>query len=57
MAWGKPAGYLQAWSRIWTLEYHEHIQLAVSMGLKLGASKLVVQHSNHLAILSPWMGC
>ena len=39
-AGGKPAGYLQAWSRIWTRDYREQIQLAVRAGLELGASKL-----------------
>ena len=42
----KQAGYLQAWSRIWTQDYHEQIQLAVREGLELGTSKLQVQRSN-----------
>ena len=29
LAGGKPAGYLQAWSRIWTREDCDEIQLAV----------------------------
>ena len=52
-AGGKPAGYLHAWSRIWTWDYREQIQLAVRAGLELGASKLQVQRSNHSATLPP----
>ena len=36
---------LQAWPRIWTLDYQEQIQLAVRVGLELRASKLQVQRS------------
>ena len=32
MTEGKPAGYLQAWSRIWTWHFREQIQLAVRAG-------------------------
>ena len=32
-AGGKPAGYLQARSRIWTRDYREQIQLTVRTGL------------------------
>ena len=46
-----PAGYLQAWLRIWTRDYHEQIQLVVRAGLELKASKLQVQLSNHPATL------
>ena len=46
---GKPASYLQAWSRIWTRDYHEQIQLAVRTRLELGASELQIQRSNHSA--------
>ena len=53
MARGKPAGYLQAWSRIWNRDYCELIQLAVRAGLELRASELQVQRSNHLATLPP----
>ena len=38
---------LQAWPRIWTLDYEEQIQLGVRAGLQLGASELQVQSSNH----------
>ena len=40
MVGGKPAGYLQAWSRIWTRDNREQIQLAVKAGLELGASEM-----------------
>ena len=46
---GKPASYLQAWSRIWTRDYREQIQLAVRARLELGASELQIQRSNHSA--------
>ena len=36
---GKPAGYLQAWSRIWTRDYREQIQQAVMAGLELESSE------------------
>ena len=48
---GKPVGYLQAWSRIWTWEYRQQIQLAVRAGRQLGASGLQVQRSNRSATL------
>ena len=32
MVGGKPAGYLQAWLRIWTWDYREQIQLAFRPG-------------------------
>ena len=52
LAWGKPAGYLQAWPRIWTRDYREQILLAVSWArLELGASELQVQRSNRSATL------
>ena len=38
MAGGKPAGYLQAWSRIWTRDNREQIQLVV--GARLGATEM-----------------
>ena len=38
---------LQAWTRIWTRDYREQIQLAVRAGLELGASELQVQRSKH----------
>ena len=50
---GKPAGYLQEWSRIWTWDYREQIQLAVRARLELGASELKVQRSNRSATLPP----
>ena len=50
---GKPVGYLQAWSRIWTRDYGKQIQPAVRVGLELGASELQVQRSHHSATLSP----
>ena len=53
MAGGKPAGYLQAWSRIWTRDNREQIQLAVKAGLELAASELQVQRSDHSATLPP----
>ena len=53
MAEGKPAGYLQAWPRIWTRDYREQIQLAVRAGLEQGASELQVQRSNQSATLPP----
>ena len=53
MARGKPAGYLQAWSRIWTRDYLEQNQLAVRVGLDLGASELQVQRSNGSATPPP----
>ena len=34
---------LQAWPRIWTLDYQEQIQLGVRAGLELGASELQLQ--------------
>ena len=40
---------LQAWLGI----YREQIQLAVRVGLELGASELQVQRSNHSATLPP----
>ena len=39
MAEGKPAGYLQAWPRIWTRDYREQIQVVVRAGLEQGASE------------------
>ena len=39
---GKPLGYLQAWSRIWTRDYQEKFRLAVRAGLELRASELQV---------------
>ena len=42
MAGSKPAGYLQAWSRIWTRDNREQIQLAVRTGLELKASEMQV---------------
>ena len=53
---GKPAGYLQAWPRIWTWDYREQIQLAVRAGLELGAYELKVQRSNRSATLPPSHG-
>ena len=53
LAGGKPAGYLQAWLRVWTRDYGKQIQLAVRVGLELGASELQVQRSHHSATLSP----
>ena len=38
-AGGKPVGYLQARSRIWTPDYREQIQLAVRDGLEPGLSE------------------
>ena len=32
MVGGEPAGYLQAWLRIWTQDYWEPIQLAFRAG-------------------------
>ena len=37
---------LQEWPRIWTRDYREQIQLAVTAGLELGASELQVQSSS-----------
>ena len=45
---------LQAWSRIWTRDYREQIQLAVRAGLELGASESQVQRSNLSATLPPF---
>ena len=53
LAGGKPAGYLQAWLRVWTRDYRKQIQLVVRVGLELGASKLQVQRSHHSATMSP----
>ena len=53
MAWGKPAGYLQARPRIWTRDYREQIRLVVRAGLEFGASELQVQRSNRSATLPP----
>ena len=55
LAEGKPAGYLQAWPRIWTLDYREQILLAVSWArLELGASELLqAWSSNRSATLPP----
>ena len=53
LARDKPAGYLQAWLRVWTRDYRKQIQLTVRVGLELGASELQVQHSHHSATLSP----
>ena len=50
--WCKPAGYLQAWPRIWTWDYHEQIQLAVRAGLQLEASKLQVHATSSIERLS-----
>ena len=52
------AGYLQSWSRIWTRDYREQIQLAVRAGLELKASELQVQRSNQSDTLpaSPIVG-
>ena len=52
LAGGKPAGYLQAWLRVWTRDYRKQIQLAVRVGLELGASELQVQRSHDSATLS-----
>ena len=46
-----PAGYLQAWLRIWTRDYREQIQLVVRAGLELSAYALQVQLSNYSATL------
>jgi len=54
LAEGKPAGYLQAWLRVWTWDYRKQIQLAVTVGLELGASELQVQPSHHSATLPPF---
>ena len=51
----EPVGYLQAWSRIWTLDYREQIQLTIRAGLELGASELQVRRSNHSATLPPFV--
>ena len=51
---GKAVGYLQAGPRIWTRDYREQIQVAVTAGLQLGALKLQVRRSNHSATL-PWL--
>ena len=48
-----PAGYLQAWLRIWTRYYREQIQLVVRVELELRASALQVQLSNLSATLPP----
>ena len=40
MAGGKPAGYLQAWARIWTRNDREQIQQAVRARFEVGASEL-----------------
>ena len=53
LARGKPVGYLQAWSRIWTRDYGKQIQPVVRVGLELGASKLQVQRSHDSATFSP----
>ena len=54
------AGYLQSWSRIWTRDYHEQIQLAVRAGLELGAFELQVHCWLFLMILQQeiwfWFG-
>ena len=42
LAGDKPAGYLQARLRVWTRDYRKQIQLAVRVGLELGASELQV---------------
>ena len=42
-----------SWPRIWTRDYREQIQLAVSGGLQLRASELEVQHSNRSATPPP----
>ena len=42
---------LQAWTRIWTRDYREQIQLVVRARLELGASELQVQRSNLSATL------
>ena len=52
LAGGKPAGYLQARLRVWTRDYRKQIQLAVRVGLELGASELQVQRSHDSATLS-----
>ena len=44
---------LQAWLRIYSRVYREQIQIAVRVGLELGASELQVQRSNHSATLPP----
>ena len=44
---------LQAWPRIYSRVYREQIQLAVRVGLELGAPELQVQRSNHSATLPP----
>ena len=43
----------KAWTRIWSWDYGEQIELAVRAGLELGASKLQVQHFSHSARLPP----
>ena len=42
LAGGKPADYLQTWSRIWTRHFREQIQLTVRAERELGASKMQV---------------
>ena len=44
---------LQEWPRIWTRDCREQIQLAVRVGLKLGAYELQVQRSHNLDTLPP----
>ena len=53
LARGKPVGYLQVWSRIWTWDYREQIQLAVWARLELGASEVQVQCYKWMAKLPP----
>ena len=48
-----PAGYLQAWLRIWTWDYREQIQLVARAGLELRASALQVHLFNHPSTLPP----
>ena len=48
---GQTSRLLEAWSRIWTRDYREQIQLGVRAGLELESSEMQVRRSNHSAII------
>ena len=56
MTGGKPAGYLQAWPRIWTRNDREQIQQVVRASFELGASELQVQRSKTPLTTRPLCG-
>ena len=49
----QPVGYLQAWPRIWTLDYREQIYQEVRAELEPGTADLRVRRAAYSAMLPP----